>query len=311
MPTKIMPKISLADFIKLVWAVIIIYLGLSLSVQRAGESVLDLFKKDYLSKEDHQIYYSGYLDSHNISQDKSIMQDDFDNICNENQMICDKLTFKSEYDLSKKSDYLLGSVYIVWWIDEYMVLGRNIFKSFDVITLQKENSTKRAWTRWNNVFVNTNTITYNWEFSQLLGHEFWHIIDLYSIKWLSSKKDKKFTEFDKSVFSIDDPSIEFYKISWNAEEIRKSKSKKEDFCSWYGMYDPFEDFAECNNLYLNHNSVFKLFAKSSSVLRDKYNFVASIYDWSYFDKDTLALSAAKKKTSTWRPRDTTKMKVSN
>jgi len=103
-------------------------------------------------------------------------------------------------------------------------------------------------------------------------------LDLYSINGLSSKKDKNFTEFNKSIFSIDDPSIEFYKISWNTEKIRKTKTKPEDFCSGYGMYDVFEDFAECNNLYLNHNDIFKLFANSNSVLKKKYNFIASIYN---------------------------------
>jgi hypothetical protein len=48
---------------------------------------------------------------------------------------------------------------------------------------------------------------------------------------LSNKKDKNFTEFEKSKFAIDDPSLEFYKISWNGEKVRKSKSKPEDFCS--------------------------------------------------------------------------------
>jgi len=308
MPTKIIPKISLVDFIKLIWAVIIIYLGLSLKISNVWENVLDLFKKDYLDNETHQIYSFNDSKLHNIVQETWYLQDKFDKLCDENKKICKKLTFLSQYESFNKANYLSGSIYVVWWIDEYMVLGRNILESFDVMNIQKEKGTKRARTRWNDIFVNTNTITYNWEFLQLLWHEFGHIIDLYSINWLSIKKDKVFTEFNKNIFSIDDPSIEFYKISWNWEKVRKSKAKSEDFCSWYGMYDPFEDFAECNNLYLNHNSVFKLFAKSNIVLKQKYNFVASIYDWKYFDKDTKMLSSVNQKLSIWRPWDTTKIK---
>lgn len=311
MPTKIITKIGLIDFIKLVWAVIIIYLGLSLKVSHVWEDILDLFKKNYLNIDVSEISYVENLDSHNITYWTGFSQYYFDNICNENKKICKKLIFKSTYTLPNKINYLSWSVYIVWWLYKYMVLGRDLLKSFDVINLQKEKSTKRAWTKWDTVFVNTNTIIYNWEFLQLLWHEFGHIIDLYSIKGLSSKKNKTFTEFGKSVFSIDDPSIEFYKISWTAEKIRKSKSKPEDFCSWYGMYDIFEDFAECNNLYLNHNAVFKMFAKSNIILKNKYNFVASIYDWEYLDNGNKSYLVVKNKTSNWRPWDTTKMKINN
>jgi len=251
------------------------------------------------------------LNSHNINYGSWSYQYYFDNLCNNNKKICKKLTFKSIYTLSNKIDYLSWSVYIIWWLYDYMILGKDILKSFDIMSIQKEKSTKRAWTKWDDVFVNTNTITYNWEFLQLLWHEFGHIVDLYSIKWLSRKMNKNFTEFDKSIFSIDDPSIEFYKISWNTEKIRKSKTKPEDFCSGYGMYDIFEDFAECNNLYLNHNAVFRLFSKSNNILKDKYNFIASIYGWKYFNNDSKSYTVAKKKTSNWRPWDTTKMIINN
>jgi len=311
MLTKIIPRISLINFIKLIWAVVIIYLGLSFRVLPAGENVLDLFKKDYLSGNDHEIYSSSDLNLHNSVDSNLYVQYDFNNFCDENNTICKKLDFISDYEVFYKNYCLSWSIYIVWWIDKYLVLGKNIFKAFDIINIQKEKSTKRAWTRWNDVFINTNTITYDWEFKQLLWHEFGHIVDLYSIKWLSSKKDKNFTEFEKSTFAIDDPSLEFYKISWNGEKVRKSKSKPEDFCSWYGMYDPFEDFAECNNLYLNHNVVFKLFAKNSLVLKDKYNFVASIYGGKYLDKDAKMYVVAKQKLLTWRPWDTTKTMINN
>jgi len=58
-------------------------------------------------------------------------------------------------------------------------------------------------------------------------------------------------------------------------------SQSEDFCSGYGMTNPFEDFAECFNLYLNHNSYFAYLAKNNNALADKYNFFANIFDGYY------------------------------
>ena len=44
------------------------------------------------------------------------------------------------------------------------------------------------------------------------------------------------------------------------------------------MTDPFEDFAECHNLYLTHNAIFREWAKKNLVMRKKYNFFANLYD---------------------------------
>jgi len=66
-------------------------------------------------------------------------------------------------------------------------------------------------------------------------------------------------------------------LSWQSEKIRKSDAVKDDFCSGYGMTDPFEDFAECHNLYLNHNAIFKKMAISNDNMRKKYNFMANLY----------------------------------
>ncbi|MBU0626202.1 hypothetical protein KKG31_07700 [Patescibacteria group bacterium] len=47
------------------------------------------------------------------------------------------------------------------------------------------------------------------------------------------------------------------------------------------MTDPFEDFAECFNLYLYHNALFKSFVKNSTTLKGKYNFIAGFFDGKY------------------------------
>ena len=44
------------------------------------------------------------------------------------------------------------------------------------------------------------------------------------------------------------------------------------------MTNPFEDFAECHNLYLNNKSLFQLMATESSIMKNKYNFLANLFD---------------------------------
>lgn len=110
------------------------------------------------------------------------------------------------------------------------------------------------------------------------------------------------------VFRIDDLSLVFYKVSRDNETIRKAEAKKKDFCSGYGMSDPFEDFSECFNLYINHNILFRQMAKSNTALKKKYNFIASIFDGKYISSNSSELDLVKKDV-TRRPRDTTKIAI--
>jgi hypothetical protein len=59
--------------------------------------------------------------------------------------------------------------------------------------------------------------------------------------------------------------------------MRKQSAKKQDFCSVYGMSNPFEDFTECIQLYLNHHDYFVNIKKSSPTLEYKYNFINNLF----------------------------------
>jgi hypothetical protein len=72
------------------------------------------------------------------------------------------------------------------------------------------------------------------------------------------------------------------------------------------MSDPFEDFAECFNLYVNHNTLFKTMAKNNQILKKKYNFVASIFDGNFLHANDDEMSYVKG-TPNRRPRDTTRI----
>ena len=146
---------------------------------------------------------------------------------------------------------------------------------------------------------------YDNEFFQVISHEMWHIVDLGWLQWTSRKKSQIFTEFNKEVFAIDDPSLEYYKYSRSSEKVRKSWMTKEDFCSWYGMSDPFEDFAECHNLYLNHHDYFRQLAMNNSTVKNKYNYMSNLYGWNYINDSEAKYENRENSYRVW---DTTKIR---
>ena len=121
------------------------------------------------------------------------------------------------------------------------------------------------------------------QFFEVLTHELGHIVDLGVLVGDSFLKSSNFTEFGHKSFSIDDPSLKFYKLSWLSEKVKKPDAFIEDFVSGYWMTDPFEDFAESFNTYLNHNFIFRQMATESNILRQKYNFIAKLFKWNYIN----------------------------
>ena len=172
--------------------------------------------------------------------------------------------------------------------------------SLQSVTIQKAANTSRGYSSHESIVINYGEMK-DHEFRQVLVHELWHIIDLSLIQGSSSKKNTQFTEFGEIVFAEDDPSLVFYSISRETEQRRKLKSKTQDFCSIYGMTNPFEDFAECLNLYLYHQEYFKSLKKTNISLEKKYNYIASLL-WNNY------IQAGKKKENlSKRYRDTTKL----
>lgn len=226
-------------------------------------------------------------------------------LCNTIQ-ICDKIEFNGKFSDTDKYNYtkLLGK--IITFIDTYGNQEKKISEIITDIQINNENGKRRWYANRYNIVFNLWAVQTKTEFSELSTHEMWHITDLGYIQWSSSKKDKNYTEFNKIVFAIDDPSLSFYKVSRNKETIRKSEAKKKDFCSGYGMTDPFEDFSECFNLYVNHNSFFKQIAKTNIALKKKYNFIAETFSGKYIHTNSKDLTLIKTNT-TRRPRDTTKL----
>lgn len=325
-----MPKVNtnnafnVYNVLKFIWWVAIFYFWLKLFVPttieedfissnmyegveaQSNEMTQDF--KDALWK--HDVAWIDWYDNYD-SSDYSDSQDNeyetlFQNICTTNRTFCSKITFNWEYNIKDKYMYLASAIYILRFIENNIQAGLPLSKNLNTIIVNDAHNTRRWFANWDTITLNLWSVSSYAEFMELISHEMWHIVDLWLIRWYSYQKDLNYTEFGNVVFSVDDPSISYYEISWNSENIRKSTANISDFCSSYGMSDPFEDLAECHNLYLNHNAIFKAWAKNNESMRQKYNFFANLYGWKFLFSSTVDLSKYDANSSV-RPWDTTKM----
>ncbi|HOG14998.1 MAG TPA: hypothetical protein PK674_00200 [Candidatus Absconditabacterales bacterium] len=315
---------NLFILLKFIGAVIIFYLGIKFSVCFVGEKTsivdeqlyntgtsmdnLDESRKDLLEK--HEIAETEPTET--IDDYKELKEEQneyllkFQTICSSNAGLCAKIKFQGEFDAQDKYMYLASSLYVLKHIENNQQFGKAVKQQLKEIKINNEIASRRGFAGWDTVTINLGMVKSYVEFLELITHEMGHIVDLGMIRGFSKQKDGNYTEFGNEVFEIDDPSIMFYKLSRQSEKIRKADARKDDFCSSYGMTDPFEDFAECHNLYLNHNAVFVYRAKNNEIMKQKYNFIANLYGGKYLFDSTKDLDRAKTNGS-WRPWDTTKM----
>lgn len=227
-------------------------------------------------------------------------------LCMANFSYCMKVVYDGEISAKDKFMYLASTIYVLNTISDNIQIWWNIKQQLKRVDVSSAYWSTRWSADWNSVNIHLWAVKSYVEYFGLISHELWHVVDLWVIQWYSAEKDSDFTEFWKKVFSVDDPSLLYYSLCRESETVRKSTVTKEDFCSWYGMTDPFEDFAECHNLYLNHNDIFKKWAKVNEIMKQKYNFFANLYGWKYIFWSSSDI--AKFETSqSWRPWDTTKM----
>jgi hypothetical protein len=86
----------------------------------------------------------------------------------------------------------------------------------------------------------------------------------------------------------------------------RSKMTDVDFVSGYGMSNPFEDFAECHNMYLYHREVFAYMASKSRVLQNKYDYFNTMYQGQHLSVN-FNPTDLKQLSVDYRPWDTTRM----
>ncbi len=269
---------------------------------------MDIIQKDFFKVNEDSHTLEVNTETHFAAEDKNDEQyfEKLNDTCLSNTELCDKIDFYGSYQNKEKYNYIQESFSVIDYINEKTIIWSNFEWTINEIKINKDSWDRRWYATRTDILLNLGSVKNLNEFHDLITHELWHIFDLGYLKGESKKMHWLFTEFDKKVFSIDDLSLNFYKISRNSEKTRKDTANKKDFCSWYGMYDPFEDFAECFNLYLNHNLLFKTMSQKSPNLKLKFNFIASIFRWKHI-KDSSIEKGLVAVDSSRRPWDTTRI----
>lgn len=139
------------------------------------------------------------------------------------------------------------------------------------------------------------------EMTAVMIHEMGHVADL---GYLSHTKSQYESEFHDGGIKIweSDPSLDYYRLSWEDERTLKRIVNNTDFVSGYAMTDCFEDFAETYIYYLLHGNEFRIKTSTSNVLFKKYNFMKEIvFDGQEFDTGSMRVEENS------RPWDITKL----
>ncbi len=228
-----------------------------------------------------------------------------DHNCDAQVTLCKKILFIGEFSQTQKRHYQEIVIRQINRIDD--ILAHNV-KLSDVLyslTLHSEKGSRRWRAGSKTITLNMGNFHNDEEFIEILTHELWHIVDLSVLQWNSRLIQNSFYNVDNSFFRIDDPSVDFYTISRKNNTTRHADARTLSFVGGYAMSDPFEDFAESFNLYLNHHHVFSVLATTDQNLRKKYQFMSKLFDKQYLQSDYGTALAMKRKLQT-RPWDTTK-----
>lgn len=285
----------MSDIIKFFLATIILLLGFLWKGEKVWEIQEILFFQDYLSQESIE----EQIEEQKIHPSAPDIQD----TCSSQDQLCKKIkTLETQEMIPYKNQVHIAT----YFINDNQIIEKKIVNTIKEIEIKNNEEGKRGSATRDTIELNVWLTNWLKEFQNLSTHELWHIFDLGVIQGKQSTKSKVFTEGKRVVFATDDPSFFFYKLSRTSESIRKKDVSKKDFCSWYGMTDPFEDFSECFNLYINNQNFFKFIAKKNKILAKKYNFIATLLQWQYKEKNTEAILLLKGNTAR-RPRDTTKL----
>lgn len=275
------------NVMKVFWVALAVYLALTVKIWLIDWDTDEVVQFDYFELSSKDFERIDEKDGISENSEEHGSASVFDKLCVKYPKICKKVSFSKNFSDSDKSINFAYIVFLLQKLDLNIKRGKNPSEALIWMIINDTEWNRRWSANWNTVTIYVGWMKYDKEFFQVISHEIWHIIDLWWLQWVSSKKSKNYTEFHKEVFSIDDPSLEYYKYSWDSEAVRKSGLTREDFCSWYGMSDPFEDFAECHNLYLNHHDYFYKLALTNTTVKEKYNYFANLYGGKYINNSDV------------------------
>ena len=288
------------NVIKVLGVAIAVYLALTVKIWLTWETD-EVTQYDYLANEtktEEEFVELDETESHWVGSA-------FDRLCSKYKSICNKVSRYGNFTEEDKTFKLAYIAFLLKKLDENISRWKDPSKALETMVINNAKWVRRGNANRDTVTINLWWMTYDSEFFQVISHEMWHIVDLGWLQWTSRKKDSIFTEFGKPVFALDDPSLDYYKYSRASETVRKGSMGREDFCSGYGMSDPFEDFAECHNLYLNHHDYFRMLAMNNSTVKKKYNYFSNLYGWKYINDSEAKFEDRNNSYRVW---DTTKIR---
>lgn len=139
------------------------------------------------------------------------------------------------------------------------------------LTLYFSDTGRRGLGGGNTVILRCQNVS-DEELVAVLVHEMGHIMDTGVMNGNFTSGASAYSDGNSRIY-LDDPSVEFYNISWEREDKIRLKSNKYDFVSGYAMTDPFEDFAESYAYYILHGEEFRILATKNNKLKSKYEFL--------------------------------------
>ena len=295
MVEKILANFDKVDLWKLVGATLFFFLLFSFRHQ-VGEKQRSLLQVDYFTQ-DQASDLSWQTQEHGSAVDSEQF---LAYLCQQKPHYCQKIIYSGDFSSLDKFEYTSQYFTILSFLDEHKKFWLPVESALKTFIINSQKGKRRWGATASRITINLDSMGEKSEYRGVLTHEFGHIVDLGSLQGTQKNKNPDFTEFGKPKFATDDPSLEYYRFSRNSETIRKNIAQKKDFCSWYGMSNPFEDFAECHNLYLNNAHLFRQMAQESNIMKNKYNFFANL-----FGNAKLQDNGAKLLYAQRRPRDTT------
>lgn len=163
------------------------------------------------------------------------------------------------------------------------VVGRfdPFIKGLEKITIHKRKDMRRG-------LANSHTVQIRCmhdieEFENVLIHEFGHVVDINYLEGKSFSYSDSFKLFSNRI-PVDDPSIQYYKISFDTNDIHKPKAEFNSFISGYASENVFEDFAESFLAYIKYGPEFRELITDNKQLERKYNFMRDfVFDGFEFD----------------------------
>lgn len=226
-------------------------------------------------------------------------------LCITYQSWCDRTEFAlSTIELKKKLYYQTLLVYTIKKIESF---GIDLHHVIESIVIKSSSSTSRWYSSRNTLTLDIKAMRTYKEFMNVLIHELGHFVDLSILVWTPTMpKSDVFTEFNRRMFSLDDPSLSFYQLSRSDESTRLVWATYKDFVSWYGMKDPFEDFSETMHMYINYNQILQEMTKQSPILFDKYVFMDNLFQGSFISSWSTKKSLFESYNRDFRPYDSTR-----